>query len=164
MIDHIKNLHKSIEIFQCEQCDYVHYIRDQMNRHRRYHAMNFIQCNFCDFKTVYKWNMERHNRHHTDLENGFKCEICNFVASTRQSVTTHKSTSHTQKDNKKEINPTFELENKQNPIEYVELVWDNNEPPPLSSSESPLQWEMEPISKSTMYRAHIFHCQNCYYK
>lgn len=80
---------------KCDQCDYSHYIRDRYNRHHRYHSMDHIRCKLCEFQTIYRWNLERHMRHHTDtMSFGFRCNKCNFTASTKQSITAHEIAHH----------------------------------------------------------------------
>lgn len=157
MIEHIRDEHEDVEIYNCDQCDYTHYIRDRFQRHRRYHTMDFVVCKFCDFKTIYKWNMERHMKHHGDDERGgFQCGRCNFTASTRQSVTTHETASH-QRETKSKPSVKSELENNaiKNEIdsdsgvrpahEFLQLAWDT------------------PTDVEEM-RTHVYRCQSCDFK
>lgn len=95
LMDHVRTQHTDVRIYECDQCDYSHYIRDRYNRHHRYHSMNQIQCNLCEFQTIYRWNLERHMRHHIDsISMGFRCNKCNFTASTKQSITAHEIAHH----------------------------------------------------------------------
>ncbi|XP_031639825.1 RE1-silencing transcription factor B-like [Contarinia nasturtii] len=95
LIEHVRAQHPDVQIFECDQCDYTHYIRDRYNRHHRYHSMNQIQCKMCEFQTIYRWNLERHMRHHVDnISLGFRCNKCNFTASTKQSITAHEIAHH----------------------------------------------------------------------
>lgn len=158
MIEHIRGEHDAVEIYNCDQCDYTHYIRDRFQRHRRYHTMDFVVCKFCDFKTIYKWNMERHMKHHGDDERGgFQCGRCNFTASTRQSVTTHETASH-QRDTKLKPSVKSEFENhaiknaidsdsEVRPVhEFLQLAWD------------------APADVDETMRTHIFRCESCNFK
>lgn len=95
LMDHIRTQHPDVRIYKCDQCDYSHYIRDRYNRHHRYHSMNHIRCKMCEFQTIYRWNLERHMRHHIDAVSfGFRCNKCNFTASTKQSITAHEIAHH----------------------------------------------------------------------
>lgn len=117
LMEHIRNQHPDVTIYECDQCDYSHYIRDRYNRHHRYHSMDQIQCKMCEFQTIYRygkkyenmttqlfkiysrfdrWNLDRHMRHHIDsISLGFRCNQCNFTASTKQSITAHEIAHHT---------------------------------------------------------------------
>lgn len=159
MIEHIRGEHQTIEIYNCDQCDYTHYIRDRFQRHRRYHTMDFVGCKFCDFRTIYKWNLERHMKHHGDDERGgFQCGRCNFTASTRQSVTTHETASHQREptttkpliksdlDERPAIKNEIESDNEVRPAhEFLQLAWDT----PTDVDET---------------RTHIFRCDSCNFK
>lgn len=95
LMEHIRTYHTDVRIYECDQCDYTHYIRDRYNRHHRYHSMNQIQCKLCEFQTIYRWNLERHMRHHIDTVSfGFRCNKCNFTVSTKQSITAHEIAHH----------------------------------------------------------------------
>lgn len=95
LMQHIHAQHSDVKIYQCDQCEYSHYIRDRFNRHHRYHSMNYVQCKLCEFQTIYRWNLERHMRHHVDsISMGFRCKKCNFTASTKQSITAHEIAHH----------------------------------------------------------------------
>lgn len=95
LMDHVRAQHPDVRIYECDQCDYSHYIRDRYNRHHRYHSMNQIRCKMCEFQTIYRWNLERHMRHHIDTVSlGFRCNKCNFTASTKQSITAHEIAHH----------------------------------------------------------------------
>lgn len=78
LIEHIRSLHPTVEIFECERCSYSHWIRDRFNRHRRYHSMDYVQCSKCEFQTIYKWNLERHMKHHNDDKNMYSFYFNNF--------------------------------------------------------------------------------------
>lgn len=96
LMEHIRSQHTDVTIYECDQCDYSHYIRDRYNRHHRYHSMDQIQCKMCEFQTIYRWNLDRHMRHHIDsISLGFRCNQCNFTASTKQSITAHEIAHHT---------------------------------------------------------------------
>lgn len=95
LMEHVRSQHPDVRIYECDQCDYSHYIRDRYNRHHRYHSMNQIRCKMCEFQTIYRWNLERHMRHHIDtISLGFRCNKCNFTASTKQSITAHEIAHH----------------------------------------------------------------------
>lgn len=95
LMDHVRHEHPDVRIYECDQCDYSHYIRDRYNRHHRYHSMNHIRCQMCEFQTIYRWNLERHMRHHVNhFSLGFRCNKCNFTASTKQSITAHEIAHH----------------------------------------------------------------------
>lgn len=95
LMEHVRTQHPDVRIYKCDQCDYSHYIRDRYNRHHRYHSMNQIRCKMCEFQTIYRWNLERHMRHHIDtISLGFRCNKCNFTASTKQSITAHEIAHH----------------------------------------------------------------------
>lgn len=95
LIEHVRSQHTEVTIYECDQCEYSHYIRDRYNRHHRYHSMNQIQCKMCEFQTIYRWNLERHMKHHIDhISLGFRCSKCNFTASTKQSITAHEISHH----------------------------------------------------------------------
>lgn len=117
LMEHIRSEHPDMTIYECDQCDYSHYIRDRYNRHHRYHSMNQIQCKMCDFQTIYRWNLDRHMRHHTDsISLGFRCKQCNFTASTKQSITAHEIAHHTEMPLKIEVKQE-KIEEEQNEIE-----------------------------------------------
>lgn len=96
LLDHVRQQHGHVEIFNCTLCSYSHYIKDRFRRHVKYHTMQKIRCKICDFETVYKWNMERHMRHHTDIgkDGIFACDLCGYSATAKQSITAHKLTHH----------------------------------------------------------------------
>lgn len=109
LMDHIRSVHPELRIYECDQCEYSHYIRDRYNRHHRYHSMNHIRCQMCEFQTIYRWNLERHMRHHIDtISLGFRCNKCNFTASTKQSITAHEIAHHSGLNNQID---TFQLSN-----------------------------------------------------
>lgn len=95
LMEHVYAQHPDVRIYKCDQCEYSHYIRDRYNRHHRYHSMSHIRCKLCEFQTIYRWNLERHMRHHVDAVSlGFRCNKCNFTASTKQSITAHEIAHH----------------------------------------------------------------------
>lgn len=95
LIDHFRIAHPTAEIYQCDQCSYTHFVKEKFSRHQRYHSLHRVQCHICEFKTIYRWNLDRHMRHHSDDGvNGFRCQTCNFNATTKQSITAHESNHH----------------------------------------------------------------------
>lgn len=96
LLDHVRQQHDHVTIYNCNLCSYSHYIKDRFRRHVKYHTMAKIRCQICDFETVYKWNMERHMRHHavTGKSNIFACDVCGYAATAKQSITAHKMTHH----------------------------------------------------------------------
>lgn len=95
LVDHFRTAHPTDPIYECDQCSYSHFIKEKFARHQRYHSLHRVQCHICEFKTIYRWNLDRHMRHHSDEAiNGFRCQTCNFNATTKQSITTHETNHH----------------------------------------------------------------------
>lgn len=118
LIDHFGVAHPSDPIYKCTQCNYSHFIKEKFARHQRYHSSHRVQCHICEFKTIYRWNLDRHMRHHSDEAfNGFRCQKCNFNATTKQSITAHETNHHGHSNLVKEI-PV----NEASPMEQVSFV------------------------------------------
>lgn len=177
LIDHIRAMHKSTEIFECDRCSYSHYMRDRFNRHRKYHSMDQVKCEICDFKTIYKWNMERHVKHHVDdnlSTNSFCCTQCNFKATTKQSVTAHESVHHEKRNNEQQLmiahDPVKQEKNSNdlvndqaviNPIDFLELVWNYTDQP----SSDDIKTKLETLNHGKITIAsEVFFCQKCNFK
>lgn len=95
LIDHFRIAHPTDPFYECDQCSYSHFIKEKFARHQRYHSLHRVQCHICEFKTIYRWNLDRHMRHHSDeTVSGFRCQTCNFNATTKQSITTHQTNHH----------------------------------------------------------------------
>lgn len=120
LLDHVRTQHPDVTIFECDQCDYSHYIRDRYNRHHRYHSMNQIQCKKCEFRTIYRWNLERHMKHHVDdISMGFRCNKCNFTVSTKQSITAHEIAHHSGLQLRDNITIKSEIKNESDELPSV---------------------------------------------
>ncbi|XP_033208334.1 uncharacterized protein LOC117167474 isoform X2 [Belonocnema kinseyi] len=90
---HHKANHLKRKFFRCVKCNYVTHVRARYTKHVKYHSMPMIKCDTCDFRTPYKWNLDRHTRNHGG-GGAFQCQVCNFTADIRQSLTVHETNHH----------------------------------------------------------------------
>lgn len=81
------------KFFRCVKCNYITNVRARFTKHVKYHSMPMIKCDTCDFRTPYKWNLDRHTRNHGG-GGAFQCQVCNFTADIRQSLTVHETNHH----------------------------------------------------------------------
>lgn len=184
LFDHIRVAHPNVPIYQCNLCNYSHYMKDRFARHQRYHTMHQVQCQICEFKTIYKWNLERHMRHHDDAEmvHGFRCCQCNFSAATKQSITAHETNHHrlnefqsisplllSPPEDKSPSNAVQSPESSEamnfNPLSFLKLIWEanyNTRKENMSSNE--MNNSNENIETTQSNDARIFYCGNCHFR
>lgn len=183
LIDHFRVAHPDVPIYECNTCNYSHFLKDRFNRHQRYHTQHRVHCSICEFQTIYKWNMDRHMRHHVDNNSnnitGFQCNQCNFTATTKQSITSHKINHHRLNETKSnlaafetnrtnELMPNCEQQSMQttndandfHPLKFLELVWQANLKNVLSNE--PIATVHQPEIKTQQSK--VFYCQNCYFR
>ena len=79
------------EKFHCGQCDYVtHNPRTLKNHIFNVHAEKLIQCEFCDYRTNNKYQLDDHIKQNHTMERPFKCDQCDFAATTYKKLKSHK--------------------------------------------------------------------------
>lgn len=169
MIDHIRAVHPKVDIFNCDSCTYMHYIRERFNRHRRYHTMSYVQCKICEFQTIYKWNLERHMKHHMDAPayGSYRCSKCNFTATTKQSITAHEAGHHSDVNEvnmEENIDVKVNNDNSFDASAFLELIWSNSSPMKNESEINVDKTKMEIKNSNKSKQTKYFHCCNCNFR
>ncbi|CAH1793093.1 unnamed protein product [Owenia fusiformis] len=90
---HKRGVHEqATEVFQCDQCPQMFYIKHRLNRHILSHSKPFV-CTYCNQRFGYKKYLTQHVRIHTG-EKPYKCSMCGVGFRQKNSLNVHNKSHH----------------------------------------------------------------------
>ena len=124
---HVKSIHLLIRDFKCDQCEYVSSNRSDLKNHLNSSHLKVFDhhCDKCDYKTAQRGHLNRHKStvhknmsqiqfdltEHQEVHDLIhrKCQLCNFVAKTEDSLTGHLMSCHVMYDWRNKSWPNSEI-------------------------------------------------------
>ncbi|XP_006817527.1 uncharacterized protein LOC102807869 [Saccoglossus kowalevskii] len=89
LASHISYVHGGVKLYECTICTERFTWRDSYSRHlRKAHQVNTFDCQMCLFTSVDRAGLTEHMNTHIEVE--YKCQMCDEVFSTVQSLEDHK--------------------------------------------------------------------------
>jgi len=94
---HQRQVHGSIEVLKCKECDYETKRKDNLSRHiKTKHSSGGVEfvCETCGIKCKSLTSLKKHKKSHT--EGPFTCKFCHRQFKFQNTLTTHVNTNHRQ--------------------------------------------------------------------